>query len=426
MQRVNENPDPNTTDVETTDPVITQPSAYPDEGIMGDHRLQEADAWLDNLAENYPSPAYNMIDTAESPATSLATDTLAAHGTIFKGCTCPAHQDIYDEWPTSSAELVIARCMRTCPYCGRDFQIAGELRQHLKAAKYADRHLTIQLEARGMASSSTPSWTHRPQAQPPQNDSAVVDTEVIWVTVDDADNSDERRPEAVPAIVETNPVTTHGIYKACTCPEHQAIYDTWPTRDADLYIAVCMTICPYCGHDSKTPGNLKKHMARMECPSRNLEIKAGRPEKNSPDPPKWESKDTGPRSSQPSTEPQDRLQTSYAATDSNVIIGVVDNEIDAQQLESLPVNTESSPVTANGIYRACKCLHHQTIYDTWPTRDAQIYIASCMRKCTYCGDASTTAGNLRQHMSRKECPNRNLAYYRANRDTQLDPRVDRS
>ncbi|OAF56733.1 hypothetical protein VC83_07063 [Pseudogymnoascus destructans] len=47
---------------------------------------------------------------------SMATDTRIARG-IWRGCTCPSHQAIYNGWPTHNADLTIAQCMRTCMYC---------------------------------------------------------------------------------------------------------------------------------------------------------------------------------------------------------------------------------------------------------------------------------------------------------------------
>lgn len=77
----------------------------------------------------------------------------------WRGCACSSHQEIYKDWPTHNAELTIAQCMRTCMYCGSNFQRASELRKHIKRARYARRNLSVKLERRGRYSPATPAWT---------------------------------------------------------------------------------------------------------------------------------------------------------------------------------------------------------------------------------------------------------------------------
>lgn len=123
--------------------------------------VEEADVWLNNLAAN---DDFNWNTTAVeddvSPQTSKATDARRAAGTLYRGCKCPSHQEIYDKWPVQDADLTIAKCMKVCMYCGRDFRMAADLRLHLKRVKYAQRNLGVYQEVRGKRT-STPAWTPR-------------------------------------------------------------------------------------------------------------------------------------------------------------------------------------------------------------------------------------------------------------------------
>lgn len=145
-----------------TNTALPQQSLYPLDGIEGEFNMDDADAWLANLATNDANDwLHDTVETTGSPPTSLATDTRTAQGNIWKGCRCPSHQEIYRDWPARDAELTIAKCMKICVYCGSDFVIAAELRKHLKGVKYARRNLTINQEIRGKYSSTTPAWTPR-------------------------------------------------------------------------------------------------------------------------------------------------------------------------------------------------------------------------------------------------------------------------
>ena len=138
-------------------------SLYPLNGIDGAFATQDADTWLDNMINNNDNEwMRNTTEVAPSPPTSMATDSRIARGDIWRGCTCQSHQAIYNDWPSKNAELTIAQCMRTCMYCGSDFQGAAELRKHIKRIKYARRNLTVCQETRGKYSSTTPSWTPIP------------------------------------------------------------------------------------------------------------------------------------------------------------------------------------------------------------------------------------------------------------------------
>lgn len=108
--------------------------------------MNNVDDWVNNTTE-----------ATLSPATSTAAE--------WRGCACSSHQGIYNNWPTYNAELTIAQCMRTCVYCGRNFQGASELRKHMKRARYAQRNINVQRETQGRYSSTTPAWTSSTQNQ---------------------------------------------------------------------------------------------------------------------------------------------------------------------------------------------------------------------------------------------------------------------
>jgi hypothetical protein len=45
----------------------------------------------------------------------MATDTRTGLGKIYRGCKCPLHQEIYSDWLTHNAELIIAQCIKIEP-----------------------------------------------------------------------------------------------------------------------------------------------------------------------------------------------------------------------------------------------------------------------------------------------------------------------
>ena len=117
----------------------------------------------ENMTSNIDGErVYNMAELAPSPPTSMATGTRTALGKIYKGCKCPSHQEIYSDWPTHNAELIVGRCMKICVYCGNVFPTAGLLRRHLKTMKYARRNLTVCEGERGGFSTTAPGWIPRP------------------------------------------------------------------------------------------------------------------------------------------------------------------------------------------------------------------------------------------------------------------------
>jgi hypothetical protein len=83
---------------------------------------------------------------------------------------------------------------------------------------------------------------------------------------------------------------------------------------------------------------------------------------------------------------------------------------DPQTTGSIPTSMATNTRTAQGnIYKACHCPGHQEIYSNWPTRDAELRIAHCMRICIYCGKDFAVAAELRRHIKRrKEYSWRNL------------------
>ena len=136
-----------------------QTSSYPLEGVEGT-TYQEADVWLENLANEMGNDwPFHPAGTEHSPPTSTATEPRKAQGELYKACTCPSHQEIYNNWPTQNAELTITKCMRTCMYCGKDFGFAAELRKHLKVRlQYNERNLTVRSSG-GRWSKDEPGWT---------------------------------------------------------------------------------------------------------------------------------------------------------------------------------------------------------------------------------------------------------------------------
>jgi hypothetical protein len=129
------------------------------EGLL---TLQETDDWLDNMFGNNDNEwPYNTAEVEPSPPTSMATDTRTALGRVYKGCRCPSHQEIYNDWPRHNAELTIAQCMKICVYCGKDFAVAAEVRKHMRRYHCDQQNVRIRVETLGRGSSKTPAWTIR-------------------------------------------------------------------------------------------------------------------------------------------------------------------------------------------------------------------------------------------------------------------------
>ena len=76
-----------------------------------------------------------------------------------------------------------------------------------------------------------------------------------------------------PASLAEEPMTRAGnIFKACNCAVHQHIYDNWPTQDAELTIAKCMTVCMYCGVDYHRPPTLQQHLKGARHAQHNISV----------------------------------------------------------------------------------------------------------------------------------------------------------
>ena len=65
---------------------------------------------------------------------------------------------------------------------------------------------------------------------------------------------------------------TATIFKGCKCSAHQHLYDDWPTRDAELTIAKCMTVCVYCGVDCHRPPSLRLHLKAAKHAQNNISV----------------------------------------------------------------------------------------------------------------------------------------------------------
>lgn len=93
------------------------------------------------------------------------------------------------------------------------------------------------------------------------------------------DEDSEWMPEM--ADVEVSPPTSAAsepdaadgkIFKSCKCAAHKRIYDTWPTHDAELTIAKCMTVCMYCGVDYNRPPTLRMHLKSARHAPNNIRV----------------------------------------------------------------------------------------------------------------------------------------------------------
>jgi hypothetical protein len=84
----------------------------------------------------------------------------------------------------------------------------------------------------------------------------------------------------------------------------------------------------------------------------------------------------------------------------------------AEAEPSPPTSMVPDTRTALGkIYRGCKFPSHQEIYSDWPTQNAELTIAQCMKTCVYCGSDFPTAAELRKHLKRMKYARRNLRIY---------------
>jgi hypothetical protein len=112
---------------------------------------------------------------------------------------------------------------------------------------------------------------------------------------------DNNEDEWIPNMAETepSPLTSMAtdaraargtVFKGCRCPSHQEAYNDWPTQNAELTIAQCMTTCMYCGNDFRSASDLCRHLNRKKYSERNISIYQETPRKRNPPTPTWTSR----------------------------------------------------------------------------------------------------------------------------------------
>jgi hypothetical protein len=125
--------------------------------------------------------------------------------------------------------------------------------------------------------------------------------------------------------------------------------------------------------------------------------------------------------SQPPLYPADGAEGTSAMQDADAWLdNMIDNEWlygTAEVEPSPPTSMATDPRTALGaIYKACKCPSHQEIYSDWPTQDAELTIATCMKICMYCGKDFAVTAELRKHLRKR------VEYIRRNLRVQQETR----
>jgi hypothetical protein len=69
--------------------------------------------------------------------------------------------------------------------------------------------------------------------------------------------------------------------------------------------------------------------------------------------------------------------------------------------QTLPLSTipdiAVTPSDLSAIRRECRCASHRHLYDSWPTRDAELFVGTCMRQCMYCNKTFNLPSVLRKH-----------------------------
>ncbi|QKX57721.1 uncharacterized protein TRUGW13939_04840 [Talaromyces rugulosus] len=118
---------------------------------------------------------------------------------------------------------------------------------------------------------------------------------------------------------------------------------------------------------------------------------------------------------QPSTGQLDEAEGTFTLQDAddwlNDVFGVNDELVNniADTEPSPPTSMATDTRTALGrIYKGCKCPSHQEIYSDWPTHNAELTIAQCMKICVYCGKDFAVAAEVRKHMRRYHCTQQNV------------------
>jgi hypothetical protein len=107
--------------------------------------------------------------------------------------------------------------------------------------------------------------THTLNAREDASETQNADLRLDDMSNNDNDNASTPDVEYVdaspPTSIASEPHTpVRRIYRSCRCPTHQHIYDDWPTGDAELTIAKCMTVCMYCGVDYGRTTTLRQHL----------------------------------------------------------------------------------------------------------------------------------------------------------------------
>jgi hypothetical protein len=151
----------------------TQPTLDPQYNVEGSFSMEDVDVWLANMMNGTVDDQHDEEDNAISPPTSTTTDTQANQGRIYRACACPEHQEAYEDWPLRNANLTIVRCMRICPYCGKDIKAPTNLRKHLWRMECVGRNLTVNVGIVGRNRDLVPSWT----VKEPQPESSMPGTD---------------------------------------------------------------------------------------------------------------------------------------------------------------------------------------------------------------------------------------------------------
>jgi hypothetical protein len=163
--------------LEMTDPAANRDTAAHDAPRNNLEDVEMADTWLNDIPIHLGHGLEgDWPNTQSSPPTSMPpvhtgyeVDPTMTPGGIFKSCSCPEHQQLYDTWPLQNAELSIVACMKTCMYCGKDCNTAALLRQHLHKKEYTNKNITVRVERRSMRHMTLPprtaGWTPRDPGQ---------------------------------------------------------------------------------------------------------------------------------------------------------------------------------------------------------------------------------------------------------------------
>jgi hypothetical protein len=131
-------------------------------------------------------------------------------------------------------------------------------------------------------------------------------------------------------------------------------------------------------------------------------------------------------SPQPSLFLLDGIEEEFSTNDADIwlanlerndawLVNLERNEANNRLLDTIettaspPTSMATDTRTARGsIFKGCRCPPYQEIYSNWPTADAELTIAQCMKTCVYCGKDCTNAAELRKHMRKVDYSRRNI------------------